>query len=106
MVYLRHRQSIIPEIPHRINDILATVEMPVILCDSFDQFHCVEIEDSSSPEAIQENFQLEVNYAYLDQNKNNRNDFFLIDVVEFDKIASFLSQIESDKDAIFQVVGN
>jgi hypothetical protein len=106
MVYLRHKASIIPDIPNRKNDILATVELPVILCNSFEKFHRVEMEDSSSPEVIKDNFLLEVNYAYVDQNKNNRNDYFLIDVVSFEKFDDFLNQIESDKDAIFQVIGD
>lgn len=101
MVYLRHRESII----YPSNNILATVELPVILCNSFENFHRVDMEDQSSPEPIQDNFQLEVNYAYLDKNKNNRNEFFLIDVVDFNKIDDFFTQIESDKIEIFQFFG-
>ncbi len=101
MVYLRHPYSIIPEIPHRDNNILVSVEMPVILCNSFEKFYRVEMEDSCNPRAINENFQLEVNYAYIDQNKNNQNDFFLIDVVGFDKLDSFLNHIEDDVEAFF-----
>lgn len=104
MVYLRHRKSIIPEDHNRNNDILVTVELPVILCNSFEKFYRVEMEDSTSLEEIQDNFQLEVNYAYLDRNKQNQNEFFLIDVVDFNKIDAFLSQMESDKDAIFKII--
>lgn len=104
MVYLRHRESIIPEVHNRNNDILATVEIPVILCNSFEKFYRVEVEDPSNPEAIQDNFQLEVNYAYLDQNRNNQNEYFLIDIVDFNKFDDFLALMESDKDAIFQII--
>jgi hypothetical protein len=104
MVYLRHRESIIPEIPNHNNDILATIEMPVILCNSFEKFHRVDMADSRESKTIQENFQLEVNYAYIDHNKNNQNEFFLIDVIDFNKIDDFLNQLESDKDAIFQII--
>ncbi len=62
------------------------------------------MDDSSNLEVIEDNFQLEVNYAYVDQNRNNRNDYFLIDVVSFDRLDFFLNQIESDIDAIFQVI--
>jgi hypothetical protein len=48
MVYLRRRQSIIPEI--RNGDIrrLASVEMPVILCNDFDNFYRVEMDDQAT----------------------------------------------------------
>jgi len=104
MVYLRHRKSIIPEPRNRNNDILATIEIPVILCNSFEKFHRVEIEDSSTPDVIHDNFQLEVNYAYLDQSKNHRNEFFLIDIVDFNNINAFLALLEADVDAIFQII--
>jgi len=104
MVYLRCRESIIPLKPHRDIDILATVELPVILCNSFENFHRVEMENPSSPVAILENFQLEVNYAYLDKNKKNQNEFFLIDIVDFNKLDRFLAEIESDKDAMFEII--
>lgn len=104
MVYLRHRGSIIPEIPNRNNSILATVEIPVILCNSFEKFHRVEMEDSRIRQVINDNFQLEVNYAYMDQRQGHRNEYFLIDIVEFDKVDDFLALLEADKDAIFQII--
>jgi len=104
MVYLRGRGSIIPEVPNRNNDILATVEIPVILCNSFNKFHRVEMEDSSNPQVIKDNFQLEVNYAYMSQSQKHQNEFFLIDIVDFNEIDSFLALIDSDKDAIFKLI--
>ncbi len=104
MVYLRHGGSVIPEVPNRNNNILATVEIPVILCNSFEKFHRVDMEDSSNPQVINENFQLEVNYAYMDQHRNHQNEYFLIDIVNFNKMGEFLSLMESDKDAIFQII--
>jgi hypothetical protein len=104
MVYLRHRSSIIPRVPNRNYNILATVEIPVILCNSFEKFHRVEIEDSNAAKTIEENFQLEVNYAYIDRNQNHRDEYFLIDVVDFNKIDDFLALIQADIDAIFQII--
>ncbi len=104
MVYLRRSGSIIPEKSNQNNNILATIEIPVILCNSFEKFYRVEMEDPSSPERIQDNFQLEVNYAYLDQNRNHRNEYFLIDIVDFNRLEGFLSHLESDKNAIFQII--
>jgi len=104
MVYLRHRKSIIPEKPNQNNTILATVEIPVILCNSFEKFYQVEMNISSKPEVIEDNFQLEVNYAYLDKNKNHKNEFFLIDIVDFNNLDKFLALMESDKEAIFEIM--
>ena len=104
MVYLRGRPSIIPEFREQRTPVFTTVEMPVILCNRFADFYRVEMEDPGEPKPIDANFQLEVNYAYLDQQKNNRTEYFLIDIVDFDKLDNFLGVLESDKDAIFQIL--
>ena len=104
MVYLRGRQSINREFREKRTPILTTVEMPVILCNRFTDFYRVEIEDPGEPIPIDANFQLEVNYAYLDKQKNNRTEYFLIDIVDFEKIDHFLGVLETDKDAIFQIL--
>lgn len=96
MVSNRWGISIIPEDPRGNPDILLTVEYPVILCNAFDNFYKVSVDDQSSPENISENFQLEVNYAYLNGSKEHQNDYFLIDVVSFEKLEEFLGWVESD----------
>jgi len=104
MVYLRHRESIIPERSGQHSNILVTVEMPAILCNSFDKFYRVDMETSDDPTPIQDNFQLEVNYAYKNHDGSHRDEFFLIDVVDFNKLDPFLDLMESDIQAIFQIV--
>ena len=104
MVYLRNRKSIIPPGPNRDNNILATIELPVILCNSFDNFYRIDMEDSSSPQKITDNFQLEVNYAYLDSQGNHKSEYFLLDVVDFSKLDKFLAVLEADKDAVTQII--
>jgi hypothetical protein len=88
MVYLRGSKSIIPEdIRNDGVERVATVEMPVILCNSFANFYRLEMDDQkTSPQPIDENFQLEVNYAYRDLRGNHRSEYFLLDVVDFNKI--------------------
>lgn len=100
MVYLRGRESIIPEIQTRKIPRLALIEMPVILCNSFDDFYRVEMESPSVPKSIVENFQLEVNYAYLDFNRDPKNEYFLLDVVDYNRLNDYLEVLESDKEAI------
>ena len=104
MIYLRDRQSISPEFLKKRIPILATVEMPVILCNSFSDFYRVEMEDPGSPRPIDTNFQLEVNYAYLDRQRRNRTEYFLIDIIEFDKLDNFFNVLEEDIEAIFHLL--
>ncbi|HEV8726037.1 MAG TPA: hypothetical protein VGW77_35925 [Candidatus Binatia bacterium] len=101
MVYLRKQQSIIPEIRDGIIPRLASVEMPVILCNSFANFYRVEMDDQTTPQPVKENFQLEVNYAYQDLQGNHRSEYFLLNVINFEKFADYLTILESDKDAMF-----
>jgi hypothetical protein len=59
----------------------------------------VEMDDQTTPQPIAENFQLEVDYAYRDLQGNDKNEYFLLDVVDFNKIDDYLKVLESDKDA-------
>lgn len=104
MVYLRGRQTINRELREQGTPILTTVEMPVILCNRFTDFYRVEMEGQGGPVPIDDSFQLEVNYAYIDKQKNNRTEYFLIDIVDFEKLDNFLGVLETDKDAIFQMI--
>jgi hypothetical protein len=96
MVSLRNRGSIIPHSGNGGIPILAKLEYPIILCNSFDNFYKVDLEGTSDPEKILDHFQLEVNYAYLDAQKNHRTQYFLIDVVNFKAIEEFLKILDRD----------
>jgi hypothetical protein len=104
MVYLRGKGSILPDIQSESIPVLASVEMPVIVCNSFANFYRVEMDDQSTPQAIDENFQLEVNYAYRDLRGNHMSEYFLLDIVDFHKFEDYLKVLESDKDAMFHLV--
>ncbi len=94
MVYYKNTSSIIPENKRGI--ILRTVNYPIILCSSFDKFYRVGIGEKEYLK-IDQNFQLEVNYAYLDKEKNSQTEYFLIDIVDIDKLELFLKDdIETD----------
>jgi hypothetical protein len=45
---------------------------------------------------IRDNFQLEVRYAYRDRENNQRNDYFLLDFVEFSQLKKFAEAIDKD----------
>jgi hypothetical protein len=67
-----------------------------VVCSSFDQFFSVDFFADSTPSPIKENFQLEVRYAYIDRDRADRDDYFLIDFVEFGQLAAFAEAIEED----------
>ena len=106
MVYLRDRGDPSRESLEQTGfayQICGTVEMPVILCNSFADFYRVEMEGSGKPKPIDANFQIEVDYAYIDQHKSHKAEYFLIDIVDFDKLDDFLDVLEADKDAVFSI---
>ena len=86
MVYLRGHESINPEFPKQHKPILSTVEMPVIVCNSFDDFYRVEMDKPDEVRPIDGNFQLEVNYAYINNLNNRKSEYFLIDIIDFNKL--------------------
>jgi hypothetical protein len=100
MVYLRGKTSIIPDIRTGRIPSLAVIEMPVIVCSNFASFYRVEMEDSAEPRAIDDHFQMEINYAYIDVHGKSTSEYFLLDVIDFDRLDTYLTAIESDKDAI------
>lgn len=93
MVYYRGSKSIIPKSTQYIK---STVNYPVIICNDFNNLYRVDIGSSDKPVTINDNFQLEVNYAYLDLSKKHSNEYFLIDIVSYDKIDTFLEDLQKD----------
>lgn len=96
MVSCRNKGSIIKLPPGRNGYVLEIINYPIIVCNSFDNLYRVEIDTDIEPPKITENFQLEVNYAYMTSNGNNRNKYFLIDILNFNSFDIFLEKIEVD----------
>ncbi|MDH5650354.1 MAG: hypothetical protein OEZ39_00630 [Gammaproteobacteria bacterium] len=104
MVYNRWDHTILPTKKGKPHRNITSIEYPVIVCNSFNDFYSVDIDSDREPEVINDNFLLEVNYAYIDTNKSHRNRYFLIDIVSFNKLTSFLKVIESDINAIKNIL--
>ncbi|MGD0229918.1 MAG: hypothetical protein ABSC19_06095 [Syntrophorhabdales bacterium] len=104
MVYLRRRPPVNREFREQRTPVLTTVEMPVILCNSFSDFYRVDMDQPGEPEPIEGNFQLEVNYAYLDDQKDSRMEYFLVDIVDFNKFDDYLAVLEADQNAIYALL--
>lgn len=100
MVYYRNRESIIKLPPGRNDYVIQTINYPAIVCNSFDNLYRVEINSGNDPSTITENFQLEVNYAYMTSSGNNVNEYFLIDILNFDLFDNFLEKIKIDTELV------
>lgn len=97
MVYYKNRETSISRNDElgRLN-ILYTLNYPVIICNSFDKFYKLDtLDKTTGPVKIGQNFQLETNYAYIDNNKKNVNEYFLIDVVDISKLDYLIADIEN-----------
>ncbi|HUI45681.1 MAG TPA: hypothetical protein VL122_06855 [Nitrospirota bacterium] len=74
----------------------ALIEFPVVVCNSFNQIYSVDFDSNSKPEMVTDNFQLEVRYAYIDRHGQQRDEYFLLDFVEFDQLEKFMEAINKD----------
>jgi hypothetical protein len=106
MVYFRRAKSIIPEGKRGFRESLRTLIYPVILCNSFEHFYQLTIGSDEHAKKIEGNFQLEVNYAYVDQGQKHRQEYFLIDVVEFKRLDEFFETLKKDVQAMRVFVGH
>ncbi|MFC1568295.1 hypothetical protein ACFL37_01195 [Candidatus Margulisiibacteriota bacterium] len=92
MVYFRSTLSIIPE--DRSAKVIETVNYPIILCNNFDKMYKVDMNDAETKiYQLDNDFMFEVNFAYLDVEKRRKNEYFLIDVVNFGNFAIFLERL-------------
>lgn len=94
-VALRHQPPIIGRDPReRINEV-ARLTYPVIFFSSFDKIYEVPFYGNASPQKISDNFQIEAQYAYTIRGAI-LDEYFLIDVVDFDQTIDFLKKVEED----------
>jgi hypothetical protein len=104
MVSMRGQPISVPALQRSQRTPLAVIEFPVVVCSSFDKIYAVNFYTDSQPELIRDNFQLEVRYAYIDRQTFQRDDYFLLDFVEFSQLDKFAETIDEDaKLAVFFV---
>lgn len=72
---------------------LATLRYPVIVCNTFENIYTANQLPGVEGNHPENAFQLEVNYAYPAKD-TAQNEYFLIDVVEFQKLGELLRIIE------------
>lgn len=106
MVYHRATDSIIPEAVSKGHNILETIEYPLIVCNNFDNFLRTDVGSAEDPFLITDNFQLEVNYAYMDSGREQKSEYFLIDVIDYNKLDKYLEVINNDVKYVRAVIGD
>jgi len=77
-------------------EISRTVHYPVIICNDMSHLYMVDMDATVDPKAIDQPFLLEVDYAYQNSKSDEIDEYFLIDVLDYKQIDSWLSGIDSD----------
>jgi hypothetical protein len=98
-VAMRSQSPSHPSLDGRRQGKVITLDYPVVVCSSFSDLYAVDFFAQSEPTSIHDNFQLEVQYAFLDRDGKQRNDYFLLDFVEFGQLANYVSDISKGAEA-------
>lgn len=98
-VALRNRPPGHSELAARRGGKLVTLNYPVVVCSSFSQLYAADFLADMEPDQLRANFQLEVQYAYVDEAGRPQDELFLLDFVEFDQLATFERAIEAGVEA-------
>ena len=106
MVSMRGQSISIPSPNKHQGSPKALFELPVVVCSSFDKLFSVDFDSESEPKPIQDNFQLEVRYAYIDRHEKQRDDYFLLDFVTFEKLAEFDTAVDKSARAAAYVASD
>jgi hypothetical protein len=93
-------------VARRVNSEITHLNYPVVICSSFDQFfitHTAADPDIDPPARLQDNFGLEVNYACVDPSRGSIKQYFLLDVLSFGGLDSFLKALQTELNAAIEL---
>lgn len=96
MISMRGGQVSVPALRRQGRSPMVLLEFPVVVCSSFQQIYGVDFFADTAPERVTDNFQLEIEYAFLDRAGAHRDEHLLLDFVEFDQLQSFVTAIAED----------
>lgn len=97
LVTLRTQSSQTSVVDEGRRKILAVLDFPVVVCNSFANLYAADFDGLHETSEIQNNFQLEVQYAYVEPSSgSSRDELFILDFVEYDKLSLFVASIEKD----------
>jgi len=100
MVNFEGKGTLVPPEQLSYKNNLITLEMPVVICNAFSKFFRTDFDGDNSVSEIEENFLMEVNYAYSDSNKTAISELFLVDFVSFQWIDKYMEKIDADEEMI------
>lgn len=73
-----------------------TLDFPVVVCSSFSQLYAADFGGTGNTSLVKDNFQLEIQYAYVDASGHSRDELFLLDVVEYERLSQLVAAIAED----------
>jgi hypothetical protein len=76
--------------------VLAVLDFPLVVCSSFAKMFSADFDGQRETEEIRENFQLEVEYAYVSPAGHAAEELFLLDFVEYDQLPAIAAALETD----------
>ena len=94
LVSMRGKPILLPAVKR--HGATSVLDFPVVVCSSFAPLWGVDFYADSVPTPMADNFQLEVRYAYVDSRGVNRDDYFLLDFVEFGRLPQFVGLVSED----------
>lgn len=89
IVYFRNKGSLIKG---SFVPVFNTVRYPIVICKNFRNFYRADNKSN-----IADSFILEINYAYPIENGGDKEEYFIVDIVNFEKIDNYLDNIEKDE---------
>jgi len=75
---------------------LAILDFPVVVCNSFANIYASDFDGLQEPSGVRDNFQLEVQYAYVAPSGQARDEMFLLDFVEYERLGQFVAALKED----------
>lgn len=96
LVSLRTQPTKASQSSRSADGILATLDFPIVVCSSFSSLFSADFDGKQESSEIRDNFQLEVEYAYVTPSGQAADELFLLDFVEYDKLGIFAAALEED----------
>lgn len=75
------------------------LNFPVVVCSSFTELYEADFAGTRESRLVGDNFQLEVQYAYVETSGQTRDELFLLDIVEYDRLPQFVTALAEDASA-------
>lgn len=97
--------SLRPQLPglthpsHSKGTPMVVLNFPVVIFSSFSLMYDADFFGVKQTTPITDNFQLEVQYAFVGPDGKGRDELFMLDFVEYEKLPSFMQAVESDAKA-------